>query len=60
MKVNIDEGCTGCGLCVSTCPDVFAMGDSSVVVNVDDIPPELEVEVQIAAEECPLEAIHID
>jgi ferredoxin len=60
MKVDIDASCTGCGLCVSAYPDVFAMGDSSVVVIVDDIPPELEIDIQHLAEDCPLEAIRID
>jgi len=60
MKVEIDQSCTGCGLCVSTCPDVFAQGKSTVTINADEIPPELEDEVLIAAEDCPLEAIHID
>ena len=60
MKVDIDQSCTGCGLCVSAYPEVFAMGDTSVTVLVDDIPPELEIDIQQLADECPLEAMHID
>jgi ferredoxin len=27
-KITVDPAaCIGCGLCVSTCPDVFALGD---------------------------------
>jgi ferredoxin len=60
MKVSIDNSCTGCGLCVSTCPDVFAQGDNTVTLLTDEVPPELEDEAQIAADECPAEAIRID
>lgn len=60
MKVTVDDSCTACGLCVNTCPEVFAMGDSIAVVLVDEVPPELEDDVQQAADECPVEAIHVE
>lgn len=60
MRVDIDQSCTGCGMCVSAYPEVFAMGDCCVTVIVDDIPPELEIDIQQLADDCPLEAIRID
>lgn len=60
MKVTIDPCCSGCGLCTSTCPDVFELQDTCVCVIVDEVPAESEEETQLAADECPLEAIQID
>lgn len=60
MKVHIEDNCTACGLCVDTCPDVFAMGDDMAEVIVESVPPELEDVVEQAADECPVEAIYIE
>jgi len=58
MVVQVDQGlCTGCGLCVELCPDVFGLdADGKAVVlkqesetsNIEDI-----------ADQCPLEAINV-
>lgn len=60
MKVRIEDSCTGCGLCVDTCPEVFEMGDTMAEVVVDVVPAELEDSVQQAADECPVEAIIVE
>lgn len=61
MKVFIDkELCTGCELCVTTCPDVFQMeGDVAIVIN-ELVPPGAEESVQQAADDCPTTAIKIE
>lgn len=61
MKATVDEElCTGCELCVETCPEVFEMrGDVSVVI-VDVVPEDAEDCAQQAADECPVEAILIE
>lgn len=59
MKVRIEDTCTSCGLCVETCPEVFEMGADMAEVIVDEIPEQLEAEVHIAVDECPVEAIVI-
>jgi len=61
MKVRIDEDtCTSCGLCVDTCPDVFAMGDEIAEVVTEVVPAGLEDAAQQAVEECPVEAIIVE
>ena len=60
MRVRIDDSCTGCGLCVDVCPDVFEMGDDIAEAVVDEVPAELEDLAQEAADECPAEAIFLE
>lgn len=60
MKVQIEDSCTACGLCVETCPDVFQMGLDIAEVVSNEVPPELEDAVSQAAEECPVEAIIVE
>lgn len=55
-KVWIEEGCTACGLCEETCPEVFKMEDSATViegVNYSDY----EEGIREAADGCPVEII---
>lgn len=60
MRVRIDPDiCTGCELCVTTCPEVYKMeGDKSVVIA-NPVPPDVEANCRKAVEECPVEAIII-
>ena len=55
-KVWIEEGCTACGVCEDTCPDVFKVEDEASViegVNYSDFTDEIKE----AAESCPVEVI---
>jgi len=62
MKASVDPNlCTGCGLCVETCPEVFKMGDDDVaVVILDQVLPEVEDTCREAADDCPVDAIVIE
>ncbi|MDG6256939.1 MAG: ferredoxin [Methanomicrobiaceae archaeon] len=73
MKVTIDrEGCTSCGACWEECPEMFEEnpddGLSQVVeehqIGGDpargDVPKDLEVCVQNAADGCPVEVITLE
>ena len=61
MKVKVDESlCTGCGLCVDTCPEVFEMGDSVAAVKMETVGKDVEAKAREAAEGCPVEAIDIE
>jgi ferredoxin len=61
MRVTVDDNCTGCGLCQETCPEVFEMTDDDVAkVKEDPVPQQVEETCREAAENCPVEAIHLE
>jgi ferredoxin len=66
MKAIVDQDtCTGCELCIETCPEVFEMQNDTAVAKVDVVPPEAEAPeaeetCREAAEDCPVEAITIE
>jgi ferredoxin len=73
LSVTIDrEECILCGVCYEDCPEVFVEGPdeglSQIVpeyqVNDDpatgEVPPDLEECVRLAAEDCPVEIIHVE
>ena len=52
--------CTGCGLCVDICPEVFEMEEDLAVVIADPVPVEAVGACREAQESCPAEAIRLD
>lgn len=72
IPVTIDRPqCIGCGVCWSTCPEVFEPGDdglSQIVEeyragdNLDEgeVPNDLETCVTDAADGCPVAIIHVE
>jgi ferredoxin len=60
MKATVDnDTCTGCELCVDTCPDVFEMKDGLAVVKADPVPACAADACKDAATNCPVEAIKL-
>ena len=59
-RVWIDEGCTQCGLCEETCPDVFEMSDDAAEVKDDADLQANEEAIKEAAENCPVEVIQFE
>lgn len=55
-KVWVEEGCTSCGLCEGTAPEVFEIDDVSDVIKGAEF-AKYEDEIKEAAEECPVEVI---
>ena len=61
MKATVDvDICVGCGLCVDTCPTVFAMDGDVAKVLTDKVPDDTEMECKDAADLCPVDAIRIE
>jgi ferredoxin len=61
MRVSVDEdSCTGCGLCVDVCPELFEMEGDIARAKVSEVPEGQEDCAEEAAESCPVEAIDLD
>ena len=60
MIAIVDEDlCTGCGLCVDTCPEVFELVDDMAKVIIEPVPSGVEEACREAADDCPVEAISL-
>ena len=60
MKVSIErQDCISCGLCVSTCPEVFQFGDDGRSQGRCQPGPELEDAVRTCADNCPVSVIYV-
>lgn len=58
MKYYVNESCIGCGLCASTCPEVFSMNDAGTAVAIEGEVDEANLESAAeACSGCPVEAI---
>jgi len=58
-RIIIDKNlCTGCGLCVSLCPEVFEVGDDNIAKVVADSCSEHDINE--VATQCPVEAIKVE
>lgn len=55
-KVWIEEGCISCGLCSDTCPEVFRLEDTAVVIEGADYNANEQM-IKESAEGCPTEVI---
>ena len=57
MKYFVNDSCIGCGLCKSTCPEVFSIqGDVAVAID-GEVPESALASAAEAKEGCPVGAI---
>ena len=61
MKASVNEDCIGCGLCESTAPEVFAIGDDGLAHAIEEeVHEAAEDAAQEACDGCPVTAIELD
>lgn len=62
MKATVDkDGCISCGLCASTCPQVFALDENEIAeVICGEIPESAQEEAMEARDGCPVSVISIE
>ena len=62
MKVHVNPNlCSGAGLCIETCPEVFELRDDGIsTVKMEQVPTDLLEECKEAVDNCPSEAIAIE
>jgi ferredoxin len=61
MKLQIQDYCIRCGLCVDLYPELFQLNynDDVLVVKYDEIPADKQETAKKAAADCAIAAIHI-
>lgn len=62
MKASVNQDtCISCGLCVSTCSEVFQFNDDDKAESiVDKVPADSEDDAVAARDGCPVSAIDIE
>jgi len=60
-KLKIDETlCVGCGACTVIAPDIFVLDQDSGKAKVVSQPKEIDNQIKMAIESCPVKAIKIE
>lgn len=57
MRVRILEGCIGCGLCVTTCPEVFTLSETQTARVARQPAGQECIAAKAAADNCPVGVI---
>ena len=62
MKARVDKDiCIGCGLCESTCPEVFSIEDDGLAAAIEgELTAEACDDAEAAKDGCPVSAIEIE
>ncbi len=58
MRVSVDQAlCSGCGLCIELCSDVFSWGSDGRAIATKNESESCNIED--IADQCPVEAINV-
>ena len=58
MSVAVDQAlCSGCGVCIDLCPEVFAWGSDGKAITMKNESKTCSLED--VADQCPMEAIDV-
>ena len=61
MRFYVNDDCIGCGLCVSICPEVFALTEGDVArAQEEEVSPSMEAPATEAMDSCPTSAIEAE
>jgi ferredoxin len=60
QKIWIEDGCTSCGLCESSCPDVFELGSDKAEIKAGADLAANEDCIKDAAANCPMDVIRFE
>ena len=62
-KKFLINGCIGCGICTSICPELFELNEHREAINTygedSEIPEDLESTILEAIDSCPVNAISL-
>lgn len=59
MTANVLEGCILCGICASTCPEVFSLESETAVALPSEVPSEVQASAIEARNGCPVNVIEL-
>lgn len=59
MKAIVEPGCIACGLCVTTCPEVFKFGSDGLAEAYAEVTENLVSSAQEARDGCPVSVISL-
>ena len=61
MRAFVNRGgCIGCGLCASTCPEVFRMGEDNLAEVYAEVDDTLRSSAEEARDGCPVSVISLE
>lgn len=60
MRAIINDGCIGCGMCVSTCEEVFVMNEEGFAIVYGELTKDNIEDSKEAADNCPVNVIIIE
>ena len=60
MKLEIEDFCVRCGICIDICPELYEMDykEDEIHVKVDEVPEALMEKAKETIRDCAIGAIH--